>query len=71
MPPYLYRQRGEWKYVVPAKANPKRKRPARPAELYNLDQDPGEKENVFTSHPELGESMAQQLKVLTDNGRIR
>jgi arylsulfatase A len=64
-------RRGDWKYVAPAKGNPKRKRPDTPAELYNLKDDPGEQKNVIADHPEKAESLAAELKALITNGRVR
>jgi arylsulfatase A-like enzyme len=54
-------RQGPWKYIPPTKANKRRKTPAKPAQLYNLNQDIGESQNIATDHPELAESMARQL----------
>jgi len=58
------RQR-EWKYIVQLKNRKGR------AELYNLDNDPGESENIIKAHPEKADAMAQKLNAFVDSGRVR
>jgi arylsulfatase A-like enzyme len=52
-------RRGSWKYL--AGAGPKARRGPKEPELYDLENDPGEQNNVIADHPELAESMAREL----------
>lgn len=71
-----YRQ-GAWKYIEPGKgpkvnANTNTELGADPAgQLYNLDTDPGERNNVATVYPERTGEMAAALEKLKQAGRSR
>jgi arylsulfatase A len=62
------RQR-EWKYIT--SISKKNNKKGGKAELYNLDADPGEEDNVIADYPEKAESMDRQLRKLIDDGRVR
>ena len=69
--------RGEWKYIEPGKG-PKVSRNvnietgADPGgQLYNLNDDPGERENVLAAHPDIAGDMAALLKKIREEGRSR
>ena len=51
----------EWKLVMESK-NTKR-------ELYNLENDPGEKRDVIASHPEIAQSLENRLTKVVRSGR--
>lgn len=40
-------------------------------QLFNLEEDPAEKENVIESHPEIAESMKAELAGIIESGRSR
>lgn len=56
-----------WKYI---QANKGKKKHRTPAQLYNLDEDIGEQNNIIEQHPEIAEHMEQQLQQYV-NGRMR
>ncbi len=62
-------RRDDWKFIQ-FPGNKKKKIPGK-AELYNLNQDPGETKNIIADHPEKAESMGRQLQSLVDAGRVR
>jgi arylsulfatase A-like enzyme len=65
---------GEWKYIERnASANKKKgkQNKGRKSELYNLNEDPSEKKNVISAHPEKAKAMAAQLKKLVDAYGVR
>jgi hypothetical protein len=39
--------------------------------LYNLDSDPGEKDDLLASHPEIAERLKRQLDEVITRGRSR
>ena len=59
-------RRGSWKYIPSPK-----KAKAAAAQLYNLDDDPGEQKNIVAQHPEIQEQMARLLQRMIDGGRVR
>ena len=61
-------RRGAWKFIP---AQPKVRRGPKAPELYNLDEDPGEQENVFEEHPEIAKSMAKELEQLLNSKSIK
>ncbi len=60
---------GDWKYI-PGNS-PKNKKKAKKAELYNLDKDPSEQDNVAPKHPEKAEEMDTLLKKLMKADGVR
>jgi arylsulfatase A len=42
-----------------------------PFQLFNLDEDPGEKNNVIDAHPKVAQRLKEQLDRLIENGRSR
>ena len=64
-------RRGDWKYIAGTAANKKRKKPQGKAQLYNLETDIGEQNNVIEQNPEIAESMGKQLKALMAARGIR
>ena len=40
-----------------------------PFQLYNLDKDPGEKDNLFGKYPEISNNLKQLLISYIENGR--
>ncbi|NND05322.1 MAG: sulfatase-like hydrolase/transferase [Saprospiraceae bacterium] len=42
-----------------------------PAQLYNLDVDPGETNNLYYKHPEIVQHLREKLAELIENGRSR
>lgn len=72
---YGYRN-GKWKLQRFAAQKPKGKQVAKETaspryELYDLDMDPAEKQNVMKQHPEVFERMKAELQKLLDDGRSR
>ena len=57
---------GSWKYIQPSQ-----KKKGNGAQLFNLKNDVGEKNNIIASHPEVAERMASQLQEWIDAGRVR
>jgi len=55
-------RQGDWKFVRIS---------AKKQELYNLNDDPGEKANVIIDHPERAATMSTKLQELVDAGRVR
>jgi arylsulfatase A-like enzyme len=45
--------------------------PDAPAQLYNLDEDPGETTNLYFEHPKIVEELRTQLHAYRDSGRSR
>ena len=62
-------RRGAWKYMT--SISNKNKKKSGKSELYNLDTDPAEENNIIAEHPETAESMGAQLKKLVEGGRVR
>ena len=66
-------RQGDWKYIAPS--NRPKKKPNRghglEAGLYNLKDDPGERNNIIANHPEKAEAMDAHLKALMEAGGIR
>ena len=52
-------RRGHWKYVQPGKGK-------RAGELYNLESDIGEQNNVVEDNPEVSADMRSMLKMLKE-----
>lgn len=69
-------RRGQWKYI-PAKqsSNKSKKASKKPklakAQLYNLESDPAESNNIVDQKPEVAKEMDALLKKLIEQGRIR
>jgi arylsulfatase A len=61
-------RRGEWKYIPAIQR--KKKEPIK-AQLYNVENDPGEQNNVVDQHPELEKSMEEELKKILNGKSIR
>jgi arylsulfatase A len=40
-------------------------------QLFNLDSDPGEKDDLLASHPEIAERMQRELDDIITRGRSR
>lgn len=53
------------KYILPEKA------PDAPGQLYNLDTDPGETNNLYFEHPGIVEELRTRLHAYRDSGRSR
>lgn len=51
---------GKWKYI-PAGRNIYRQGKFTPAELFDLDADPGERKSVISEHPEIAEELAGKI----------
>lgn len=69
-------RKGQWKYVATrgkrkAKGKDKKKAVEVAGELYNLKNDIAEKNNVIADHPGLAAEMAEMLKKLVADGRVR
>jgi arylsulfatase A-like enzyme len=60
-------RKGNWKYIAPSK----RRYGENGVELYNLEKDPSESNNVAKQHPEVAAAMAKKLQELIDAGRMR
>jgi hypothetical protein len=39
------------------------------AQLYNLETDPAETQNLYSTHPEIAEKLLKQLKLDIETGR--
>ena len=52
-------------YILPEKE------PSAPGQLYNLDDDPGERTNLYFAHPEIVEELRSRLHAYRDSGRSR
>ena len=63
-------RQGDWKYIPAPKVN-KNKKKTKPAQLYNLEKDPSEQDNVATKHPEKAEAMDQLLEKLQKSDGVR
>lgn len=61
---------GDWKYI-PGNEPKNKKKKAKKAELYNLDKDPSEQDNVASKHPEKVEEMDTLLKKLIKADGVR
>ncbi|ANH83576.1 hypothetical protein A8C56_23690 [Niabella ginsenosidivorans] len=55
-------RKGKWKYVVYNVLNKEKRK----AELFNLDKDPGENENIAAQHPEI----VKELQELMEHSRV-
>ena len=49
----------------------KESQPTAPAQLYNLDEDPGETTNLYFDYPEIVEELKMQLDCAVNSGRTR
>ena len=49
----------------------KESQPTAPAQLYNLDEDPGETTNLYFDYPEVVEELKIQLELAVNSGRTR
>ncbi|MBG29769.1 MAG: arylsulfatase [Opitutae bacterium] len=61
-----YNRDGEWglkQYALPEKA------PAAPGQLYNLETDPGETDNLYFKRPEIVNELKAKLEEFKKNGR--
>jgi len=61
-----YTHAGRWgmkKYIVPEKA------PQAPGQLYNLNSDPGETENLYYKNPEIVKELKEKLEQFKESGR--
>ena len=61
-----YTRAGRWgmkKYIVPEKA------PQAPGQLYNLNSDPGETENLYYKNPEIVKELKGKLEQFKESGR--
>lgn len=73
---FAYRQ-GKWKLLLAygsggwtaPKENQAKKQGAPAAQLYDLEKDPGETTNLYTSHPEVAERLLKQLESDIARGR--
>ena len=67
-------RKGPWKYVE-GKAGPTVRRTSRPEELgrqlYNLRDDPPERENIIDTHPQVAERLAKLLETHRNQGHSR
>jgi arylsulfatase A-like enzyme len=63
---------GNWKYIPNTRQRGNRKNPkskkTKPVELYDLDTDPGERNNVAGKHPEKVETMRRLLEKMKASG---
>tara|TARA_Y100000758_G_scaffold268802_1_gene209983 strand:- start:435 stop:611 length:177 start_codon:yes stop_codon:yes gene_type:complete len=50
-------------YIVPEKA------PQAPGQLYNLNSDPGETENLYYKNPEIVKELKEKLEQFKKSGR--
>jgi arylsulfatase A-like enzyme len=62
-------RRGPWKYI--SASQPRRNQEAKGPELYNLDDDSSETQNVIADYPEIAESMAQELQEFVSGKSVR
>jgi arylsulfatase A len=61
-----YNRSGEWgmkQFALPEKA------PDAPGQLYNLQDDPGETNNLYFKHPEVVKTLKEQLEKFKQSGR--
>jgi arylsulfatase A-like enzyme len=68
---FAYRE-GKWKLLLTNGSGGWTKEPMSdksPAQLYNMEEDPGEQTNVFSSHPEIVQRLLTQLESDIDRGR--
>jgi len=67
-------RKGPWKYIE-GKASPTVRRVSRRdelgAQLYNIRDDPGERENLIDAHPEIVKRLADLLEMQRDRGTSR
>ncbi|HWI56551.1 MAG TPA: sulfatase-like hydrolase/transferase, partial [Bacillota bacterium] len=70
-------RQGDWKYISPGKG-PKRAANTNTElgndsapQLYNLTQDPGEKQNLASSHPELVQKLSKLLEQVQERSPSR
>ncbi|TWU38270.1 sulfatase family protein [Novipirellula artificiosorum] len=67
-------RRGPWKFIEGKPSPSLKKTPQRDelvAQLYNLEDDPGETNNVLNEHPEIAQQLAALLDKQRDSGRSR
>jgi arylsulfatase A-like enzyme len=60
-------RKNDWKYIQPKKG---KKKHTVQAQLYNLESDIGEQHNIIDQHPEVAETMEQQLQAYVKS-RVR
>jgi len=65
----LIMKRGSGGFTKPANVAPKEGEPA--GQLYNLERDPAEAQNVWTEHPEVVARLGGLLQDLKESGRSR
>ncbi|WP_303317263.1 arylsulfatase [Flavivirga abyssicola] len=58
---------GDWKYIKGYKRGKKKFSP----ELYNLKQDPSEKDNIIEKHPDKAKELKKQIESLIDSNGLR
>lgn len=63
-------RKGNWKYIEFRKHSWGHKK-GNKKELYDLTSDIGEKNNLIDQYPEIAKEMADLLKKIKDDGRIR
>lgn len=63
-------RRDSWKYIQ-GRRDRKTKAVVGNPELFNLDEDPGERRNLIRQHPEVAEELESLLDKLVSQGRIR
>lgn len=68
-------RQGDWKYIPegPSRKNKKTRqvKKGKPAQLYHLEKDPSEQDNVASKYPEKTESMGEKLQALMDADGVR
>ncbi|MGB6221970.1 sulfatase-like hydrolase/transferase [Haloferula sp.] len=64
---------GDWKYIsnTPLRRKQNGKNPSKKPELYNLESDPGEQNNLIDQNPEKAASMAKKLDELIAADGVR
>ncbi len=63
---------GEWKYVGPSNLLSKNaNKSGNNAELYNLSEDPSEKNNIIEKHPDKAKELDKLLKKVISSNRMR
>ena len=67
-------RKGEWKYIEGKPSSGLKKVSRRDElgqQLYNLQNDPGEENNLVSEHPDIAQQMADLLTKQRDSGRSR
>ncbi len=54
-------RQGDWKLIMPHRNEPR--------ELYNLAEDPGERQNLFGQHAEIEKRLEEKITLIVQNGR--